>query len=145
MKTRIRSCAVLFLACIISSLSAQPGTHFLEAEDGTLTSVSVMNTNPGFSGKGYVSNITSDNSSIVFNFESNEGLFKMENKGSNIVQVEQKEPLNEELKNFIECVKSRATPLSDVYSGKRAVEMIELAIKSAKEKRTIRPKEELKM
>jgi len=77
MKTRIRSCAVLFLACIISSLSAQPGTHFLEAEDGTLTSVSVMNTNPGFSGKGYVSNITSDNSSIVFNFESNEGLFNL--------------------------------------------------------------------
>jgi len=76
---------------------------------------------------------------------SNEGLFKMENKGSNIVQVEQKEPLNEELKNFIECVKSRATPLSDMYSGKRAVEMIELAMKSAKEKRTIRPKEELKM
>lgn len=76
---------------------------------------------------------------------SKDNLFKIEDKGSVTVEVEQKEPLNEELKNFIECVKSRATPLSDMYSGKRAVEMIEFAIKSAKEKRTIRLKEEFKM
>ena len=36
-----------------------------------------------------------------------------------------KEPLKEELLDFIECIKTGKTPVADMYSGKRAVEIIE--------------------
>jgi len=56
-------------------------------------------------------------------------------EGSYIVPLEYKEPLKEELKDFIECIKTRKKPIADMYVGKRAVEMIEKAMKSAKEGR----------
>lgn len=59
-------------------------------------------------------------------------------KGS--IVVEQKEPLKEELKDFVDCVKSKKKPLADMYCGKRAIEIVELALRSAKEQRTIKLK-----
>jgi len=41
-----------------------------------------------------------------------------------------KEPLKEELIDFLECVKTSKTPVADMYSGKRAVEMIESCMSS---------------
>jgi predicted dehydrogenase len=58
--------------------------------------------------------------------------FELESEGSYTIPIEYKEPLKEELKHFIECSKSNSQPLSDMYSGKRAVEMIEKAFESAK-------------
>jgi len=52
-------------------------------------------------------------------------------EGSYVIPIEYKEPLKEELKNFVSCIKTRNKPVADMYAGKRAVEMIEMAIKSA--------------
>lgn len=60
-------------------------------------------------------------------------VFKVQNEGSSVVPLPYKEPLKEELLHFIECVKNHSTPLSDMYVGKRAIELIEAALKSAKE------------
>ena len=57
----------------------------------------------------------------------------MSTEGSYPVPIEYKEPLKEELENFIDCIKTRDKPVADMYAGKRAVEMIETAIKSARE------------
>ncbi len=53
-------------------------------------------------------------------------------EGSYTVPLEYKEPLKEELKDFIECIRTRKKPIADMYVGKRAVEMIEAAIEAAK-------------
>ena len=58
-------------------------------------------------------------------------------EGSYIVPIKYKEPLKEEIYDFIECIKTRKKPISDKHVGKRAVEMIEKAIISAKEGRKI--------
>ena len=58
-------------------------------------------------------------------------------EGEYTVPLEYKEPLKEELKDFIECIKSGKEPVANMYIGKRAVEMIEAAIKSSKEGRKI--------
>lgn len=58
-------------------------------------------------------------------------------EGSYVVPLEYKEPLKEELRDFIECIKTGKKPIADMYMGKRAVEMIEAAIKAAKEGRKI--------
>jgi predicted dehydrogenase len=63
--------------------------------------------------------------------------FRAEYEGSYTVPIPYKEPLKEELRHFVECIKSREKPLSDMYAGKRAVEMIEIAFQSAKENRSI--------
>ncbi len=64
--------------------------------------------------------------------------FRAEYEGSYTIPIPYKEPLKEEMKHFVECIKSREKPLSDMYAGKRAVEMIELAFQSAKENRVIK-------
>ena len=56
----------------------------------------------------------------------------------NVVKIEKKEPLKEEICDFIKCMKERKKPIADMYSGKRAVEMIEKAIESAREGRKIK-------
>jgi predicted dehydrogenase len=66
------------------------------------------------------------------------GKLRAEYEGSYTVPIPYKEPLKEELSHFIECIGSREEPLSDMYAGARAVEMIEIAFKSAKEKRSIK-------
>jgi predicted dehydrogenase len=63
---------------------------------------------------------------------------KAEYEGSYTVPIPYKEPLKEELRHFIECIGSRKQPLSDMYAGARAVEMIEVAFKSARERRAVK-------
>jgi predicted dehydrogenase len=63
---------------------------------------------------------------------------RAEYEGSYTVPIPYREPLKEEMINFVECIKSGQTPLSDMYSGKRAVEMIEAGFRSARENRSIR-------
>ena len=41
------------------------------------------------------------------------------------VKLEKKEPLRAELMDFVSCIGTRKQPLADMYSGKRAVEMVE--------------------
>lgn len=63
---------------------------------------------------------------------------KAEYEGSYTVPIPYKEPLKEELRHFIECIGSRKQPLSDMYAGARAVEMIEVAFESARERRVVK-------
>jgi predicted dehydrogenase len=75
-------------------------------------------------------------SSIV---PSEDGIgFRAEYEGSYTVPIPYKEPLKEEMKHFVECIKTREKPLSDMYAGKRAVEMIEMAFESARENRSVK-------
>lgn len=53
------------------------------------------------------------------------------NEGSYIIPIEYREPLKEELKDFIACIKTREKPVADMHIGKRAVEIIEKAFQSA--------------
>ncbi len=64
--------------------------------------------------------------------------FELEQEGSYSIPIEYKEPLKEELKHFINCVENNTKPISDIYSGKRAVEMIEIAFESARSGTRIR-------
>jgi len=64
--------------------------------------------------------------------------FTLHDEGIFTQPIEFKEPLGEELGHFVECVKNKTRPLSDMYSGLRAVEMIEKVMVSAKEGRTVR-------
>jgi UDP-N-acetylglucosamine 3-dehydrogenase len=66
------------------------------------------------------------------------GDFRAEYEGSYTVPIPYKEPLKEEMKHFVECIKTREKPLSDMYAGKRAVEMIEIAFQSARENKSIK-------
>ena len=50
-------------------------------------------------------------------------------EGSYTVPLEYKEPLKEERKDFIECIKTRKKPIADMYVGKRAVELIKIKTK----------------
>ena len=63
---------------------------------------------------------------------------KAEYEGAYTVPIPYREPLKEEMKNFVHCIQTRETPLSDMYAGKRAVEMIELAFKSSEEKKALK-------
>lgn len=56
----------------------------------------------------------------------------VENKGEYTISIPYAEPLKEELKHFIFCVRSRQKPLSDGLVGLRAVAMAEAALTSAK-------------
>jgi predicted dehydrogenase len=67
-----------------------------------------------------------------------DGDFEMEQEGSYTIPIEYKEPLKEELKHFISCAQNHTQPLSDMHSGKRAVEMVEMAFKSANAKANIK-------
>ncbi len=59
-------------------------------------------------------------------------------EGSYTIPIEYREPLKEELKNFIDCIETRKQPVADMYAGKRAVEMIEVAMKATGEKKIIK-------
>ena len=59
-------------------------------------------------------------------------------EGSYTIPIEYKEPLKEELHDFIKCIKSRKIPIANMYVGKRAVKMIEGAIISSQEGRKIK-------
>ncbi|WP_455393060.1 Gfo/Idh/MocA family protein [[Eubacterium] cellulosolvens] len=67
--------------------------------------------------------------------------YELEQEGSYTIPIEYREPLKEELKHFISCATDHTQPLSDMYSGKRAVEMIEVALKSAETKSLVKLKD----
>jgi len=54
------------------------------------------------------------------------------NEGSYAIPIEYKEPLKEELIDFISCIETRKQPIANMHAGKRAVEMIEKAVESAR-------------
>lgn len=57
---------------------------------------------------------------------------RVENEGRHIIPIPYAEPLKEELKHFISCIKTRSKPVSDGMVGMRAVVMAESALKSSK-------------
>jgi len=59
-------------------------------------------------------------------------------EGSYTIPIEYKEPLKEELKDFLNCIKTGKTPIANMHVGKRAVEIIERAIFSSKEKKAVK-------
>jgi len=61
-------------------------------------------------------------------------------EGSYVIPIEYKEPLKEELKDFINSIKTRKQPIANMHAGKRAVETIEYAIKSYKQKSVLKIK-----
>jgi UDP-2-acetamido-3-amino-2,3-dideoxy-glucuronate N-acetyltransferase len=67
--------------------------------------------------------------------------FELEQEGSYTIPIEYKEPLKEELKHYITCVDEHTQPVSDMYAGKRAVEMVEVAFESAAAGKNIRLKD----
>lgn len=52
-------------------------------------------------------------------------------------KIEKREPLKRELAHFLECVKTGETPIASGEVGLRAVKMVEAALKSASEGKTI--------
>jgi predicted dehydrogenase len=70
--------------------------------------------------------------SAILPKEKDSNDFELEQEGSYTIPIEYKEPLKEELRNFVEFAQGKSKPLSDMYSGKRAVEMIDFAFQSAK-------------
>lgn len=61
----------------------------------------------------------------------------VQDEGTFTIPIPYKEPLREELLDFIGCIMERRQPLSDMHSGARAVEMIEAAFESSREKRPV--------
>ncbi len=63
--------------------------------------------------------------------EWKEGKYPVAQKAEKqIIPVEKKEPLKEELKHFIECLTTRKTPLTDGYEGLRVLRILEKAEES---------------
>lgn len=62
-------------------------------------------------------------------------------KGNKTVALPYDEPLREELRHFISCVKSRQKPLSDGHVGWQAVVMADAALESAEKGKLIKLKE----
>ncbi|MCD6276099.1 MAG: Gfo/Idh/MocA family oxidoreductase [Thermoplasmata archaeon] len=62
----------------------------------------------------------------------------VKNEGEFTKRVPYIEPLKAELLDFVESIKKGKKPEADMYVGLRAVEMIEKAMQSAKEKRSLR-------
>ncbi len=59
------------------------------------------------------------------------GNFSVENEGMRTITIPYREPLKEELKDFIISVEKGKQPVADMHSGLRAVKIIEKAIESA--------------
>lgn len=55
----------------------------------------------------------------------NNGIPQAKKEEMQIIPVENREPLREEMKHFIECVKERKKPKTDGYEGLRVVEILE--------------------
>ncbi len=63
--------------------------------------------------------------------------YRLHNEGVRTITIPYKEPLKEELKAFVRSVKTRERPVSDMYAGMNAVELIEKAAESARTGRKI--------
>lgn len=66
--------------------------------------------------------------------DSGEVSFDITDEGVMTKLIPFKEPLKEELIDFVECIKTKKTPVADMYSGMRAVEIIESCKKSLNQK-----------
>jgi UDP-N-acetylglucosamine 3-dehydrogenase len=55
------------------------------------------------------------------------------NRGSEEVKISPNEPLHDELKHFIECIKNKKEPINNGKEGAMVTKICELAIKSAKQ------------
>ena len=72
--------------------------------------------------------------------EEDNGMIPVVSEGEvKTVSIPEKEPLKEELCDFVRSIKSRKQPVSDMYSGMRAVEMVERCLKDG----FFRPEENL--
>ncbi len=65
------------------------------------------------------------------------GEFSVENEGMRTITIPYKEPLKEELKDFIASAEKGRQPVADMYSGLKAVKIIEKAMESARAERKI--------
>jgi len=54
-----------------------------------------------------------------------------------VIPVEKKEPLKEELKQFLECIEKRTTPLTDGEEGLKVLKVLSIAEKSLKEGKSL--------
>ncbi|MDD4127405.1 MAG: Gfo/Idh/MocA family oxidoreductase [Methanomicrobium sp.] len=63
---------------------------------------------------------------IIESQEGDNGMFPVVAEGTvKTISIPEKEPLKTELTDFVNSIKSRKQPVSDMYSGMRAVEMVE--------------------
>ena len=62
---------------------------------------------------------------------------RLHSEGMRTVTIPYREPLKEELRDFVASVKSRKQPVADMYAGMHAVEIIEKATESARTGRKI--------
>jgi len=69
--------------------------------------------------------------------DDSEGL-ELRDEGHRVEMVNYSEPLTEELRDFVRSCASRGPPAADMYIGLAAVEMVEAAIRSAREGRAVR-------
>ncbi|MEM4255198.1 MAG: Gfo/Idh/MocA family oxidoreductase [Candidatus Norongarragalinales archaeon] len=76
----------------------------------------------------------------VFNsrFYEENGVLNAETGSVSAVSFEKKEPLKEELKNFLQCIKTRAEPLASGAVGADAVRVIEKAFEAMRSGKTER-------
>ncbi len=58
--------------------------------------------------------------------------FRLQHEGMRTVTIPYREPLKEELRDFVASVKSRKMPVANMHAGMHAVEVIEKATESAK-------------
>ena len=62
------------------------------------------------------------------------------NEGYNVKRIQYREPLKEELMDFVKCVDRGEIPKANMYVGKKAVEILEKVFESVREKRVIKIK-----
>lgn len=62
---------------------------------------------------------------------------KVEDEGSYHINIPYAEPLKEEIKHFLDCIKVGKKPIADGVVGMRAVSMAEAALESARTKKSI--------
>ena len=64
-------------------------------------------------------------------------LLEIDEKTINKIIIEYKEPLEEEIMHFVDCIKNRETPIADGMVGYRTIKMCEVVAQSSKENKRI--------
>lgn len=77
MKFIVFACRLLLPPVILAALAAQGGDISLEAENGTLTGVSVSSSTPGYSGTGYVTGFDNAGDNVRWSFAASNGLYDL--------------------------------------------------------------------
>lgn len=68
------------------------------------------------------------------------GKLKLKDEGSFKIRIQYKEPLKEEIKSFLGCVKERNNPIADGTVGLEAIRLVEKAFESSEKGKTIKIK-----